>query len=54
MLNKELIKFQEWSEKAEEDLQSAHILSEHGGAPASIAFHAQQVVEKYLKIFNRQ
>ena len=51
MLNKELLKFKEWAEKAEEDLQSAHILSKHGGAPASIAFHAQQVVEKYLKGF---
>ena len=51
MLNKELIKFQEWSEKAQEDLQSAHILSKHNGAPAIVAFHAQQVVEKYLKGF---
>lgn len=51
MLNKGLIKFKEWQEKAEEDMQSGHILIKHGGAPASIAFHAQQVAEKYLKGF---
>ena len=51
MLNKGLIKFKEWQEKAEEDFQSGCILLEHEGAPASIAFHAHQVVEKYLKGF---
>ena len=51
MLNKGLIKFEEWQEKAEEDFQSGNILLEHNGAPASIAFHAHQGVEKYLKGF---
>jgi len=51
MLNKGLIKFKEWQEKAEEDFQSGRILLEHEGAPASIAFHAHQGVEKYLKGF---
>lgn len=51
MLNKGLIKFKEWQEKAEEDFQSGHILLKHNGAPASIAFHAHQVAEKYLKGF---
>lgn len=51
MLNKNLIKFKEWREKAEEDLQSGEILIKHDGAPAIIAFHAQQAMEKYLKSF---
>lgn len=51
MLNKGLIKFKEWQGKAEEDFQSGRILLKHEGAPASIAFHAQQGAEKYLKGF---
>lgn len=51
MLNKNLIKFKEWREKAEEDLQSGEILIKHDGPPAIIAFHAQQAMEKYLKSF---
>ena len=51
MLNKGLIKFKEWQEKADEDFESGEILLKHNGAPASIAFHAQQGAEKYLKGF---
>ncbi len=51
MPNKGLIKFKEWQKKADEDFQSGHILIEHEGAPANIAFLAQQGAEKYLKGF---
>ncbi len=51
MPSKGLIKFKEWREKAEEDFESGQILLKHNGAPASIAFHAQQGAEKYLKGF---
>lgn len=49
MQNENLIKFEEWKMKAEEDFQSANILLDNNGAPATIAFLSQQTVEKYLK-----
>ncbi len=49
MQNNNLIKFEEWKMKAEEDFQSANILLDNDGAPATIAFLSQQTVEKYLK-----
>jgi len=41
----------EWILKAEEDLQSAaHLLNVRKGCPtATIGFHAQQCIEKYMK-----
>jgi len=51
MQNEGLIKFAEWRLKAEEDFLSANVLLKNNGAPATIAFLSQQMVEKYLKGF---
>jgi len=41
-----------WIVKAEEDLKAATILIESGDYPSAVVcFHAQQVVEKYLKAY---
>jgi HEPN domain-containing protein len=41
-----------WITKAEEDLKAAMILFESGDFPSAVVcFHAQQVVEKYLKAY---
>jgi HEPN domain-containing protein len=40
----------EWLEKAGRDLAAgSHLLTGEGGFPESVAFHAQQAAEKYLK-----
>jgi HEPN domain-containing protein len=42
----------DWVQKAREDLGAGvHLLSGEGGFPGSVAFHAQQAAEKYLKAF---
>lgn len=39
----------EWVSKAEGDFAAASTLAGSGGAQWIVCFHAQQVVEKYLK-----
>ncbi|MDT8370187.1 MAG: HEPN domain-containing protein [Longimicrobiales bacterium] len=42
----------EWLEKAGRDLAAGgHLLTGEGGFPETVAFHAQQAAEKYLKAF---
>lgn len=43
--------FEAWRRKAEEDLASAQVLSEHGGAAATICFLCHQAAEKLLKAY---
>jgi HEPN domain-containing protein len=38
-------------QKAESDMETARILFEAGRTPDTVCFHAQQVVEKYLKAY---
>lgn len=38
-----------WLRYAEDDLQTAEILSEQGGVPRATCFHAQQAAEKSIK-----
>jgi len=51
MSDKEII-LNQWLEKASHDESAFHILLEHGKKPGlldTVAFHAQQTVEKWLK-----
>ena len=49
-VQRELVK--QWLDKAEEDLGVAKLLvSKKGGFFGSVAFHAQQAAEKFLKAF---
>lgn len=43
--------YEDWFRKARTDLDSAKILSEHGGDPSTVAFLSQQTIEKALKGF---
>jgi len=40
---------QEWFERGDHDIETAQLLYDEHGYPDAIAFHIQQVVEKYLK-----
>lgn len=51
MPNNNLLKFKEWQTKADEDFESAKILLNNEGVPATICFLSQQTVEKCLKGF---
>jgi len=42
---------QEWVEAADEDLQAARLLLDHGGPNTTVCFHTQQAAEKLLKAF---
>ncbi|KAF0133483.1 MAG: HEPN domain-containing protein [Candidatus Saganbacteria bacterium] len=43
--------YEEWMEKAENDLITAEILIKEDGPTDTLCFHCQQAVEKYLKAF---
>lgn len=45
------LKYKEWFEIGNKDLQGAKILFEHGADFGLVLFHLQQCVEKYLKGF---
>lgn len=44
-------RYNDWYEKAKQDLRGANILFEHGGDGSMVAFHCQQSIEKALKGF---
>lgn len=43
--------YKEWIIKAQNDLETAHILLRENGPGDSLCFHCQQAVEKYLKAY---
>lgn len=44
-------RYNDWYEKAKQDLRGAAILFDHGGDGSMVAFHCQQAIEKGLKGF---
>ena len=45
----DVVTFETWRQKADEDFSAASILAEHRGPAATRCFPCQQVAEKYLK-----
>ncbi len=50
-MKKEAIRqvYQEWLEKAEEDLEVVAVILREDAPPSAACFHAQQAAEKFLK-----
>lgn len=50
----DVLKYKEWFEISNKDLNGAKILYEYGADYGLVLFHLQQAVEKYLKGYLKQ